>query len=84
MKMVWSSIMWFKKALKRLYDDLDEKTIFGKITLFEHEKDAQYVSGIFDKKHVSPQDVITLPMSNVSVELSTTSNKVDGNLRNQK
>ncbi len=60
-----------KKALKQLCDDLDEKTILPeKSPYLSIEKDAQYVSGIFDKQKLMflHRDVITLPISNVSVE----------------
>jgi len=60
-----------KRVLKELCDELDEKTILPeKSPYFQLERDGEYIVGVYGDERLPflPRDVITLPISNASVE----------------
>jgi 6-pyruvoyltetrahydropterin/6-carboxytetrahydropterin synthase len=60
-----------KRVMKELCDELDEKTILPeKSPYFQLERDGEYIVGVYGDERLPflPRDVITLPISNASVE----------------
>lgn len=60
-----------KRVVKELCDELDEKTILPeKSPYFQLERDGDYIVGVYGDERIPflPRDVITLPISNASVE----------------
>ena len=60
-----------KQVMKALCDELDEKTILPeKSPYFQLERDGDYIVGVYGDERIPflPRDVITLPISNASVE----------------
>jgi 6-pyruvoyltetrahydropterin/6-carboxytetrahydropterin synthase len=60
-----------KRVVKELCDELDEKTILPeKSPYFQLERDGEYIVGVYGDERLPflPRDVITLPISNSSVE----------------
>jgi 6-pyruvoyltetrahydropterin/6-carboxytetrahydropterin synthase len=60
-----------KRVVKELCDELDEKTILPeKSPYFQLERDGEYIVGVYGDERLPflPRDVITLPISNTSVE----------------
>ena len=60
-----------KRVVKQLCDELDEKTILPeKSPYFSLESEGGYVVGVYGSERLMflPRDVITLPISNASVE----------------
>ncbi|MGV0036366.1 MAG: 6-pyruvoyl trahydropterin synthase family protein [Candidatus Azotimanducaceae bacterium WSBS_2022_MAG_OTU7] len=60
-----------KRVMKALCDELDEKTILPeKSPYFQLERDGNYIVGVYGDERIPflPRDVITLPISNASVE----------------
>ena len=60
-----------KRVVKELCDELDEKTILPeKSPYFQLEYTNDYIIGIYGQERIPflPRDVITLPISNASVE----------------
>lgn len=60
-----------KRVVKELCDELDEKTILPeKSPYFQLERDGEYIVGVYGDERLPflPRDIITLPISNASVE----------------
>jgi 6-pyruvoyltetrahydropterin/6-carboxytetrahydropterin synthase len=60
-----------KRVVKELCDELDEKTILPeKSPYLSVERDGDYIVGVYGNERIPflPRDVITLPISNASVE----------------
>ncbi|MGV0036420.1 MAG: hypothetical protein ACNYPE_16265 [Candidatus Azotimanducaceae bacterium WSBS_2022_MAG_OTU7] len=61
-----------KRVMKALCDELDEKTILPEKSpyFFQLERDGNYIVGVYGDERIPflPRDVITLPISNASVE----------------
>jgi 6-pyruvoyltetrahydropterin/6-carboxytetrahydropterin synthase len=60
-----------KRVMKELCDELDEKTILPeKSPYLQLERDGEYIVGIYGDERMPflPRDIITLPISNASVE----------------
>tara|TARA_B110000977_G_scaffold71282_1_gene96712 strand:+ start:2030 stop:2659 length:630 start_codon:yes stop_codon:yes gene_type:complete len=60
-----------KRVVKALCDELDEKTILPeKSPYLQLERDGPYIIGVYGDERIPflPRDVITLPISNASVE----------------